>query len=70
MYDILCKYVMRVRMPVRWAALRARFSVCCRGLHIVGLMSKRSGAAYVNLVLMSVLYSKSAMRGGMFLCVL
>ena len=69
MFDILYRYVRRVLMPLRWAALKARCSVSCSGLQVLFLIKVRSGVAYVNFVLISVLYSSSATLGGICLFV-
>lgn len=45
----------RVRIPFRWAALRARCSVRCMVLHVVVLIRLSNGAAYVSLGLTKVL---------------
>ena len=63
-------FVLRVRMPFLYAALSALCSMFSIVRHVVGLISVRSGAAYVYLVRSSVVYKRIAIRGGMFGCVL
>ena len=55
MLDFSYSVVISVLVPLRWAARRARCSIDCSGLHVLGLMRVSVGAAYVNFVLISVL---------------